>query len=99
MTSPATLFRMLGRGCLLVPLLPKPPLNHIPTKPSLLIGRVALAELVSKQPPPPDWLWSIVSPSLALLSLLSLIFWPLGANLSRQPSLVFTDTQEQNVLM
>ena len=87
----ALLLRMLGRGCLLLPLLPKTPLNHSPTKPPPFLS-VALAEVVSKQPPSLDWLWSLVSPSLAILSLLSLLLWPLGANLSRQPSLVFSNS-------
>ena len=67
-----------------------PPLNHSLTKPPPFLS-VALAEVVSKQPPPLDCLWSFVSPSLAILSLLSLLLWPLSANLSRQPSLVFSN--------
>ena len=90
----ALLLGMLGRGCLLLtlPLLPKTPLNHSLTKPPPFLS-VALAEVVSKQPPHLDWLWSVVSPSLAILSLLSLLLWPLSANLSRQPSLVFSNSQ------
>ena len=67
-------------------------LNHSLTKPPPFLS-VGLAEVVSKQPPHLDWLWNIVSPSLAILSLLSLLLWPLSANLSRQPSLVFSNSQ------
>ena len=46
-------------------------------------------------PPSLDWLWSLVS----FLSLLSLLLWPFTANLSRQPSLVFSNLKTQSFLL